>query len=236
MQERLDKFLSTQLNLSRKQARALIWAGKAQVNGELERHIDFKTDPQQDEILVQGNPVTYRQHLYLMMNKPEGVISASSDPKAKTVIDLLPEELRRKGLFPAGRLDKDTEGLLIITDDGQFAHSFIAPKKDVFKIYEALLDSPITAGDISALEAGITIDGGELCKPARLENHPQRGENWVLISISEGKYHQVKRMAEAIGKSVLKLKRISIGKLSLDPELKVGEVRELTPEEKHHVV
>lgn len=228
--ERLDKVVATQCAVTRKEARRLIYTGAVRVNGSAEIHIDKKIETDTDRIEVNGTDITYKEHLYIMLNKPKGVISASNDPKAETVLDILPQTLRRKKLFPVGRLDKDTEGLLLITDDGDFAHRVIAPGKGVFKVYLAELDGDFTDDDVKRFEQGIEIDGGELCRPAKLKRY-NNGIYNAEIHISEGKYHQVKRMAAAIGLRVLNLKRVRIGELELDANLKPGEARELTLQE-----
>ena len=175
-----------------------------------------------------GEPVTLRRTLVLMMNKPAGVLSASRDSRAKTVVDLLPPELSRRGLFPAGRLDKDTEGLLILTDDGDLAHRMLSPKSHVYKLYEAELDEPVGEEDVRLFAQGLRA--GELeCLPAQL--FPGEDPRVARVRIREGKFHQVKRMFHAVGKEVIHLRRLSIGNLSLDPSLKPGEARLLSEEE-----
>jgi pseudouridine synthase len=166
-----------------------------------------------------------------MMNKPEGAISASNDSHVQTVIDLLPPSLRRKGLFPVGRLDKDTTGLLIITDDGAFAHAVTSPGKKVFKTYRATLDGALTGADIDYLCEGAVIDGGQRCLPAQVAVLDE--ESFVYeIKISEGKYHQIKRMAQSVGRRVIALERTAVGALTLDATLGRGEARELTEQER----
>ncbi|MBQ9993521.1 MAG: rRNA pseudouridine synthase [Clostridia bacterium] len=226
--ERLDKFISSQSGLSRKQARDRIWRGAVTVNGKVEKLIDRKVDPEKDEILLDGHSVTYREYLYIMMNKPQGYVSASRDRDEKTVLDLLPPEFARSGLFPAGRLDKDTEGLLIITDDGEFSHKMLAPGKEVYKTYIAQLDGPVTSEQADAFRKGITLSSGEQCLPATIEDI---GDNLARIRICEGKYHQVKRMCAATGRKVLALRRVSIGALQLDETLASGECRLLSEDE-----
>lgn len=227
--ERLDKFVSSQSGLSRKLARERIWKGNVTVNGKTEKTTDRKIDPDKDEICLDGKPVSYIKFLYIMMNKPKGYVSATRDRDEKTVLDLLPEEYRRSGLFPAGRLDKDTEGLLIITDDGAFGHSMTAPGKEVYKTYIATLDAPADKSAAAAFREGITLDDGEKCRPAFLDILEECD---VRVRICEGKYHQVKRMCAAVGRHVEALRRISIGALDLDPSLAPGECRLLTEEEK----
>lgn len=226
--ERLDKILALHNVGSRKEAGALVRAGAVTVNGRAAARPEQKVDPEQDEIAVHGRPLTLRRHVYLMMNKPAGVLSAARDKNAPTVMDLLPPQLRRRGLFPAGRLDKDTEGLLLLTDDGGLAHRMLSPKSHVYKLYEARLDRPAQPGDQAAFAAG--LQAGELsCLPARLS----WGEDPCLVQVEvrEGKFHQVKRMFHAVGKEVVALRRLRIGGLSLDPALSPGQARFLTGEE-----
>ncbi len=227
--ERLDKIISSQTGLSRKLARERIWKGSVYVNGKQEKSTDRKVDPQKDEITLDGKPVCYIEFLYIMMNKPKGYVSATRDRDEKTVLDLLPAELYRGGLFPAGRLDKDTEGLLILTDDGAFGHSMTAPGKEVYKTYIATLDKPADESAIRAFREGITLDDGEKCRPAALK---PLENNCAEIRICEGKYHQVKRMCAAVGLHVEELRRVCIGALELDETLGSGECRLLTEEER----
>jgi pseudouridine synthase len=209
----------------------MIWAGKVTVDGEICRSIDRRLEPSEHEIAVSGVQVCYKKYLYIMMNKPEGAISASNDSHVRTVIDLLPPSLQRKGLFPVGRLDKDTTGLLIITDDGAFAHAVTSPGKKVFKTYRATLDGALSGEDIRILSEGAVIDGGEKCLPAQVA--VLDGDHFIYqIKIREGKYHQIKRMAQSVGRRVMSLERIAVGALTLDAHLQRGESRELTEEEK----
>ena len=230
MPERLDKFLVSQNLGSRKDVSKLVRAGRVTVNGETARDAAGKLEPDSDRVQVDGRDVLYRKYLYIMMNKPAGVLSATEDRKAKTVLDLLPPELARRGLFPAGRLDKDTTGLLIITDDGEFAHKMLSPKSHVYKLYEAVTEKPVTEKDIQAFEAGVRY--GQLqFAPARLRTEERGGRTVSLVEIREGKYHQVKRMFEAVNNKVLALKRLKIGGLSLDETLQGGDTRLLQEEE-----
>ncbi|MCH5347730.1 MAG: rRNA pseudouridine synthase [Oscillospiraceae bacterium] len=226
---RLDRFLSNQLNISRNDAKELIKKRLVTVNGETARLFDMKIDPVSDTVVSEGKTILYRKHIYIMLNKPAGVICATRDRLSETVLELIPEELRREGLFPAGRLDKDTVGFVFITDDGELAHDILSPKKHVEKKYFVVLEAPITENDIQAFASGITIDGGEKCLPAKLESGSKPGE--VFITLREGKYHQIKRMAEAVENRVLYLKRVRIGGLELDGSLAEGQCRELTAEE-----
>ena len=229
--DRLDKILASQGAGTRSEVRKMIWAGRVTVDGEICRIIDRRLEPSEHSIAVSGVELYYRKYLYIMMNKPEGAVSASNDSHVQTVIDLLPPSLRRKGLFPVGRLDKDTTGLLIITDDGAFAHSVTSPGKKVFKTYRATLDGALTEADMQILSDGAVIDGGEQCLPAQVavldeENHIYE------INIREGKYHQIKRMAQSVGRRVVALERTAVGALTLDAELRRGEAREMTERER----
>lgn len=225
--ERLDKYISSQTGLSRSQARDRILKGAVSVNGEKTRAIDRKIEPETDKVLLDGSEVGYVSFLYIMLNKPKGYVSATRDRDEKTVMELLPEKWRRTGMFPAGRLDKDTQGLLILTDDGELGHRITAPGRHVQKTYRALLDSPSDGDMIDRFARGIELGDGEKCKPAILEPCGEQTGCEVLIRISEGKYHQVKRMCAACGRKVLELKRLQIGGLKLDPELKAGECRSI---------
>lgn len=232
--DRIDKILASQNYGSRKQVSQIIKSGVVEVNGEVCKSISQKVNPDTDVITVDGRKIEYRQHLYIMMNKPSGVVSASSDKRDKTVIDLLPENLRRKGLFPAGRLDKDTEGLLIITDDGEFAHQMLSPAKKVYKKYFARLDKPVTEEMKEKFEKGIVFSDGTRCKTAFFEETDD--SMCAFVSICEGKFHQVKKMFLVCGANVVYLKRIAIGKLQLDQNLAPGEARELENCEKHLIL
>ena len=226
---RLDKFLANENIGSRKAVGTLVRSGAVTVNGQAVRRADEQIDADRDEICVNGKPVRYNAHIYIMMHKPAGVLTATRDSRAQTVLDLLPPEMRRRGLFPAGRLDRDTTGLLLITDDGDFAHRMLAPKSHVYKRYEAVLDLPVDAEDTARFAAGIQ-SGEDLFAPATLEISSS-DPHTAWVEIREGKFHQVKRMFKACGKTVTALKRLSIGALKLDPALKPGEVRILEPQE-----
>ena len=228
MKERLDKFISSQTALSRREVHRAIKDKRVLVNGSSVRSADMKIDTETDAVILDGAPLTYKKHVYYMLNKPSGVVSATEDRQEKTVIDILPEELRRRGLFPAGRLDKDTTGLLIVTDDGDYAHRMLSPKKHVVKRYIAGLDR-IPGGDIvDSFSKGIILGDGTVCKSAGAE---LLGGTRVAVEISEGKYHQVKRMFAALGYHVEDLERVSIGALKLDEELERGRLRELSGDE-----
>ncbi len=228
MRERLDKYISSQSALSRREAQKAIRDKRVTVNGEVVRAVDLKTDPDSDTVTLDGQALSYKKNVYYMLNKPPGVVSATEDRIEKTVLDILPEELRRKGIFPAGRLDKDTTGLLILTDDGDYAHRMLSPKKHVDKRYIATLDRSPDDSICERFKEGITLGDGTLCKSGQaviLDN------SRVEVVISEGKYHQVKRMFAALGYHVEALERIQIGALRLDPALSLGEVREMTARE-----
>lgn len=230
--ERLDKILASQNIGSRKEVGLLIRHGAVTVNGEIMKKADCKADAETDAIAVHGEPICFKRFVYIMMNKPQGVLSAARDSRMKTVVDLLGPSLYRKGLFPAGRLDRDTEGLLILTDDGEFAHRMLAPKSHVFKLYHAVLDAPVTDEDIKRFRQGIVM-GDMTCLPAELTVLKSGETPLVQVKIREGKFHQVKRMFRATGKNVLHLKRVQIGQLRLDPDLAPGEARELPVSEKN---
>ena len=229
--ERLDKILASQGVGTRSEVRKMIWSGKVTVDGAVCLAADQKLEPSEHDIAVCGNLICYKKHLYIMMNKPDGVVSASNDSHVRTVIDILPSDLRRKGLFPVGRLDKDTTGLLIITDDGAFAHSVMSPGKKVFKTYRVSLDGALSESGIGLLRGGVMIDGNEKCLPAQVAVLDE-GNFIYQIKICEGKYHQIKRMAQAVGRRVLSLERTAVGGLDLDGTLERGGARELTEREK----
>lgn len=226
--ERLDKILSSYFSLSRADTKKMMKKQCIKVNGEAVKAPDIKVDPEKDKITVDGKEVIFKKHIYIMMNKPKGVISASDDKKTETVVDLVPDELYRDGLFPAGRLDKDTTGFVLLTDDGDFAHRILSPKNHVEKTYLALLEKPLTQSDIEHFLSGVELKDGTLCLEAKVR---MKEGNTAEVIIHEGKYHQVKRMFAALGNRVLELRRVKIGSLSLDEALGEGECREITKEE-----
>lgn len=317
---RLDKMLAHEGYGTRNDIRRLVRKGAVTVNGRPASDPGMHVRPREDEVRVHGRAVAYREFRYIMLHKPAGVVSATEDARERTVLGLLPDDLRRRGLFPVGRLDKDAEGLLLLTDDGKMAHGLTSPRKAVYKIYRALVRGVADAADAEAFAAGVTLDDGYRTMPARLTvlasmpapalaeavshyGEPPDGEgisggfgtpetvaapgaeraqaksgareetlspdetgdgtvpemlraarrlaeepflnrsaweeavrdgaavSWVEVAIREGKFHQVKRMFEAVGKKVLYLRRVAIGPLRLDPALAPGEWRELTPEE-----
>ncbi len=229
--ERLDKILSSQGVCSRKEVKNFIKNNRIKVNGVCPTRSDLKLNPECDIIEIDGEKLDYRKYIYIMMNKPKGVLSASADSRAETVIDLLPENMKRRNLFPAGRLDKDTTGLLIITDDGEFAHNMLSPKKHVWKLYHTALDNPLSDGQKQILESGITLSDGTEYKAARIFFPDENNRLSVNIEISEGKFHQVKKMFEFVNLTVLELERLRIGNLFLDKNLKSGECRLLSNDE-----
>lgn len=225
---RLDKFFSTVTALSRKECTDKIKKGKAAVNGVTIKKPDAKIDPEKDEIFLDGKQILYRPYLYLMLNKPEGVVSATEDKADKTVLDLLPEEYKKFNLFPCGRLDKDTLGFVLLTNDGQAAHRALAPRSHVEKEYEFSLADPFTEEDALAVERGVSLADGYVTKPCRIA---RTGDNTGVITLTEGKYHEIKRMFAARGNKIVFLKRISFAGIPLDPSLKEGEWRALTEKE-----
>lgn len=225
--QRLDKFISNQLNISRSTVRTGIRRGKAIVNGAVVRDAASIVDVENATICYDGNTVEYKEYIYILMNKPAGVLSAATDKSRETVVDLVPNNMKRQGLFPVGRLDKDTTGLLIITDDGVFAHNCISPKKAITKSYIAELDGEINDEMINNFLKGVVLADGTVCKSAVLE---RIGVNTARIIITEGKYHQIKRMFGTQNLGVNKLHRESIGGLTLPENLKPGECLELTKE------
>ena len=225
---RLDKLLTEMGKCSRSEGGKLIRAGKVTVNGEVIKKPDFKIDPQKDTITLLGEAITYKQFTYIMLNKPDGYVSATEDESEKTVLDLVSDEDRKKGLFPCGRLDKSTLGLVILTNDGDGAHRLLSPKHHVSKVYKFEAKFPLTGNDITALENGVDI-GGYLTKPCKIKlyDNLSSGE----ITLTEGKYHQIKRMLEAVGNKITYLERISFGTIVLDPNLERGGWRYLTSDE-----
>lgn len=226
--ERLDKLLAATGKWSRKEAKALIKAGRVRVEDRLPKGPEDKVE-EGSLVTVDGKPIFTEKYVYLMLHKPAGVISATQDAKEKTVLDLLPKDLRRKDLFPVGRLDKDTEGLLLLTNDGALAHALLSPRRHVDKVYYVEVDGCLDEADEQAFREGMTLRDGLRCQPASLRRlGPDRGE----VTLREGKYHQVKRMLAARGKPVRYLKRIAFGPLVLDSSLEKGAWRALTEEEK----
>ncbi|MDR7857262.1 pseudouridine synthase [Tissierella sp.] len=231
MKERLDKILANMGYGSRKEVRRFIKDGRAKVNGSIIYDNELKVNPYEDEIFFNGEKVLYREFIYLMMNKPQGLVSSTDDPRTRTVLDLLSEEYLIYKPFPVGRLDKDTEGLLMISNDGKLAHELLSPKKGVDKKYYAKIDGYVEDKFIEAFKSGVILDDGYKTLPADLEIINANIISEIFLTIQEGKFHQVKRMFESIGMKVIFLKRVSMGPLILDESLNLGEYRELTEEE-----
>lgn len=227
--ERIDKLLASTGRWSRRDVKLLVKNGRVFVNGAPTAAPDLKVDPNAVSLAVDGKAIAVRKFTYVMMNKPAGVLSATEDSRQKTVLDLLPPDLQRQGLFPVGRLDKDSEGLLLLTNDGDLTHRLLSPKKHVDKVYYIRTDQPMSEEDCAAFEAGITLADGTVCLPAHLELLGSGNE--ALVTLHEGKFHQIKRMTAARGTAVCQLKRLSMGTLVLDDALKLGEFRLLTGEE-----
>lgn len=232
---RLDKLLTEQGFGSRSEVKEFIRRSQVVVNGKWVKDPGFQVYPEKDEIICKGQTIAYQSTVHVMLNKPQGVLTAARDAKQKTVMDLLPQYYRSKGCMAAGRLDKNTEGLLIITNDGQLAHRLISPKHEVGKTYYAVVDGPLSEEDITAFKEGLAIsdsDGEFQALPAELtilQSAPE--ESIATVRVQEGKYHQVKRMFASRGVTVTFLKRLAIGSLKLDETLEPGQFRELTEEE-----
>jgi 16S rRNA pseudouridine516 synthase len=228
---RLDKFLCDSLNITRKEAKEAVKKGKVTINRELVKKPESKLDAEDDQVEFDHQPITFEQFHYLMLHKPQGVVSATKDNHDKTVLDLIHEDFKEK-LFPVGRLDKDTEGLLLLTDDGMLAHELLSPKKHVDKVYFAKVSGQFTEEEVKRFQEGLDIGNGEKAKEAGLKIlKAGQEQSEVLITITEGKFHQVKRMVKAVGSEVLYLKRLSMGPLKLDEDLKLGTYRRLSEAE-----
>lgn len=229
--ERLDKLIASQGLVSRNDVKSMVKRGEVSVNGVVVKDSSVKVS-YEDNITVCGKPLKQTEFIYIMLNKPKGVVSASEDKRDKTVVDILPEELKRKNLFPAGRLDKDTTGFSLITDDGDFAHRILSPSRHVDKTYIAEVSDKIDFENArKAFKDGIVLGDGTVLLSAELELISDEKEQIFKVVIKEGKYHQVKRMFASLGTSVVELKRISIGGLKLDESLNEGEARLITPDE-----
>ena len=228
--ERIDKWIASTTTLSRKEVKALLRQKRVTVNGVTVTDGGFQTDAEQDAVAVDGVPFSIKPHIYIMLNKPTGIVSASRSQKEKTVVDLVPPQLQRNGLFPAGRLDKDTTGFVLITDDGDFAHRILSPKNHIQKTYIAHLEKPISPTEIAILKQGIVLRDGTQLLPASVDIIGEDMQT-VQIRICEGKYHQIKRMLAAVGNRVTALRRTHMGALPLDAALPPGACREITPDE-----
>ena len=230
MKIRLDKYLADMGKGTRSEVKKAISKGLVRVNNVIVKKPETKLDTDSDHVLFDGVLVCYAQHEYYMLNKPAGVISATEDKREKTVIDLITEK-KRKDLFPVGRLDRDTEGLLLISNDGELAHRLLSPSKHVDKVYYAKIDGKVTIEDVEAFQQGVDIGEEKLTRPAKLRVLKSGTQSEIELTICEGKFHQVKRMFQAVGKEVVYLKRLQMGTLILDESLKPGEYRELTEQE-----
>ena len=227
--ERLDKTVSASLGISRAEARKAVLKGEITVGGQTVRDIGFKVDPESDEIFKNNKPLVFKKYIYYIMNKPKGVLSACEDRRQTTVIDLLPQQSRRRNMFPVGRLDKNTTGLLIITDDGNFAHKLLSPSKKVYKEYLAELDDNVCEKVCGEFEKGVVLADGTKLLPAKIILTDKQNE--VRVRICEGKYHQIKRMFGVFGLGVNNLKRIEFAGLRLPENISEGSFRELTQQE-----
>lgn len=230
---RLDKYISNQLNLSRSVVRTALRRGQATVNGATVKDGAFPVDTQKDSVIFEGKEIAYKKYIYILMNKPKGVLSASNDKNRKTVVDLVPQALQRAGLFPVGRLDKDTTGFLIITDNGEYAHNCISPKKLIPKTYIVTLDGRLSEDMVPLFEEGITLADGTKCQSAKLQIIE---ECKARVTITEGKYHQIKRMFGMVNLGVNELHRESMGGFKLPDTLKEGECIEITEKEAFSVL
>lgn len=227
---RLDKFLCAVCGCTRSEAKKMVRQGRVLAAGETVKKSEQKVVPGQDEVTLDGKELKYREYEYLMLNKPKGVVTATRDSREQTVMDLIPE-VHKKGMFPVGRLDKDTEGLLLITNDGELGHRLLSPKHHVTKRYSVTVTGQIGRAQQEVFESGMDIGDEKPLKPARLKILKSGEVSEAEVFITEGRFHQIKRMFEAVGSQVLKLKRLSMGPLLLDPELLPGQSRELTEEE-----
>lgn len=229
---RIDKLLANMGYGSRKDVKTLLKQGVVRIDDQVVKDAKRQVQLETERVTVHGDVVEYRPFVYLMMNKPEGVVSATEDQVETTVIELIDPSYAHYELFPVGRLDKDTTGLLLLTNDGAFNHALMSPRKHVDKVYVAEVDGEMTVEDVRRFAEGVELEDGYTTKPARLEVISRNGRrSTIRLTLSEGKYHQVKRMVAAVGKHVERLERIQIGTLELDPTLERGAYRELTTEE-----
>lgn len=228
---RLDKILSHMGYLSRSEVKKACKQGIISVNNKIVKDYGLQVDTSKDEIILNGEKVAYKEFVYIMLNKPDGYLSATYDKKDKIVLDLIDKKYLAFEPFPVGRLDKDTEGLLVLTNDGKLSHRILSPKKHIPKTYYAKIKGKVDEFDIKEFEKGVTLDDGYVTMPSTLKILKSDEISEIELTIHEGKFHQVKRMFESVGKKVIYLKRISMGKLELDKNLALGEYRELTEEE-----
>ena len=227
---RLDKFLSVSAVATRSESKRAVRGGEVTVNGVCAKTSDMTVDPERDEIFFRGERIVYRKYSYILLNKPEGYVSATDDPRERTVLDLLPAELRKKGVFPCGRLDKNTLGVMLLTDNGELAHRLLSPKNHVEKKYRFKSKFPLDPEDVKRFEGGLTLDDGYVTKPAKIELDESLDAG--VITLHEGKYHQIKRMLDALSNKITYLERISFANLTLEASgLARGEWRYLDEEE-----
>ena len=225
--ERLDKVISNQIGYSRKEVKDLVKQKRITINGDIALKSDVKVDVLVDKIFVDGKEISFKKFVYLMLNKPKGYVSATEDKNMPTVLELVPDEYLHRDLFPAGRLDRDTTGLMLITDDGEFAHNILSPKKHVKKTYNVTIDIPMTEEMVIGFKNGVNLIDGE-CKEAELTI---TGEYTGVVVLTEGRYHQIKRMFGCFGAKVVELERIGMGDFCLPEDLELGECREFSNEE-----
>ncbi len=226
---RLDKYLCEALGITRSEVKPLVAKGRVTVDGQICKKADLKVNPAQ-VILVDGKPTSYQQNVYIMLDKPQGIVSAATDARDTTVVDLVKDAYPRRQLFPAGRLDKDSTGFVLLTDDGNFAHDLLAPRRHVSKTYLVGIDTPLTQRMIDGFVAGVTLADGTELAPAGLQGIP--GDPYMTrVELTQGVYHQIKRMFGVFGAGVVSLRRVAMGGLMLDSTLGAGGWREITPEE-----
>ena len=225
--ERLDKIISSQTNYSRRDVKELVRNKKVLVNGEIVKNSDIKVDSSCDSIAINNEPLQVKKNIYLMLNKPKGYVSATDDKRFPTVLDLVPKEYAHRDLFPAGRLDKDTTGLMIITDDGTFAHNILSPSKHISKTYKVTIDIPVTEEMVSGFKEGVPLNDG-VCKSSLLEIVDKYT---AIVVLTEGRYHQIKRMFGCFKAKVIELERIAMGGFTLPRDLELGACREFTSDE-----
>lgn len=230
--QRIDKILSNMGYGTRKEVKELIKSGLVEIDGSVAKDPGQQVEAEAQEIKVGGKKLLYKDYIYIIMNKPQGVISATEDSREQTVVDLLPDEFKAFQPFPVGRLDKDTEGLLLLTNDGQLSHRLLSPKKHVPKTYFAKIMGRVTEEDAEAFSRGVVLEDGYKTLPSQLVVLQRGNISEIEVTIYEGKFHQVKRMFQSVGKEVIYLKRISMGELKLDDALDTGDFRELTQEER----
>lgn len=229
---RIDKYLCDSGKGTRKEVKQLLKDGKVSVNGKVIKKADFHVKENEDTVTLAGEEIIYKKYVYLMMNKPAGYLSATEDKRLPVVTELLDDKYKHYEVFCAGRLDIDTTGFLLLTNDGEFAHHITSPRHHVFKKYYAKIDGEVTEDDKVKMHEGITLDDGYTCLPAKLEIlSADGGVSEIYLTIREGKFHQVKRMFEAVGKRVTSLERVEVGGVELDENLEYGHTRELTEEE-----